>query len=400
MKIAFVVQRYGKEVMGGSELHCRMVAERLVAAGHDCTVYTTTAKDYITWRNEYPPGGSIFNGVVIRRFKVEKEREIASFNAYSDWIFFNPHTRQDELDWLDRQGPVCPGLVDALGSEEKDHDVVIFFTYLYYNTYWGLKAVRGPRALVPTAHDEPALHLDVMKEVFAPPQAFIFNTEAERDMLRRFFDFEGKYQDIVGVGVDVPERIDIDGFLVKSGLGGPFILYAGRIEPGKGCAELLDYFLRYHPRRPELRLALIGKLLMDLPLHPRVRYLGFVTPEEKTAAMAAARAVVHPSHLESLCMAALESMGVRTPILVQAATDPLRQHCLKGRSGLTYANYEEFAAALDLLLGDARLRETLGANGLAYVQANYTWPQVIAKYERALRFLTGGASEGAGPAGV
>jgi len=390
MKIALVVQRYGKEVMGGSELHCRMVAERLVAAGHDCTVYTTTAKDYITWRNEYQPGRTVFNGVVIRRFAVEREREIESFNKYSDWIFFNPHTRRDELDWLDRQGPVCPGLVDALAREEKEHDLVIFFTYLYYNTYWGLQAVRGPRALVPTAHDEPALHLDVMKEVFAPPHAFIFNTEAERDMLHRFFPFDGKYQDIVGVGVDVPDRLDIPAFLARTGLAGPFILYAGRIEPGKGCAELLDYFLRYHPRRPDLRLALIGKLLMEIPFHPRIRYLGFVSPEEKNAAMAAARVVVHPSRLESLCMAALESMVVRSPILVQERTEPLKQHCLKGQSGLTYSDYGEFAAALDLLLDDARLREALGANGYAYVQANYTWPQVIAKYERVFRHLTGG----------
>jgi glycosyltransferase involved in cell wall biosynthesis len=389
MRVAFVVQRYGKEVMGGSELHCRMVAERLAAVGHDCTVYTTTAKDYITWRNEYPPGRTVYNGVVIRRFKVEKEREIVPFNAYSDWIFFNPHTRQDELDWLDRQGPVCPELVEALGREEKDHDVVVFFTYLYYNTYWGLKAVRGPKALVPTAHDEPALHLDIMKEVFAPPPAFIFNTEAERDMLHRFFPFEGKYQDIVGVGVDVPERVDVAGFLARTGLAGPYILYAGRIEPGKGCAELIDFFLRYNPRRPELRLALIGKLLMPLPLHPRLKYLGFVAPEDKNAAMVGALAVIHPSHLESLCMAALESMIVRAPILVQEGTEPLKQHCLKGRSGLTYSNYEEFAAALDLLLDDGRLREALGANGFAYVQANYTWAQVIAKYERVFRFLTG-----------
>ncbi|MBN2207573.1 MAG: glycosyltransferase, partial [Candidatus Aminicenantes bacterium] len=142
--------------------------------------------------------------------------------------------------------------------------------------------------------------------------------------------------------------------------------------------------------------------LMDLPFHPRVRYLGFVSPEEKNAAMAAARVVVHPSHLESLCMAALETLVVRTPLLVQEATEPLKQHCLKGRCGLTYANYAEFAAALDLLLGDDRLREALGANGFAYVQANYTWAQVIAKYERVFRRLTGEGVSGpaSGPSRV
>ncbi len=392
MRIAFVVQRYGKEVMGGSELHCRMVAERLVAAGHDCTVYTTTAKDYITWRNEYAAGRSVYNGVVLRRFPIEREREIVSFNAYSDWIFFNPHSRQDELDWLDRQGPVCPALVDALEREEKDHDLFIFFTYLYYNTYWGLKRVRGAKALVPTAHDEPALHLDVMKEVFEPPQAFIFNTEAERDMLHRLFPFEGKYQDIVGVGVDVPAKLDVAGFLQRAGIPGPYILYAGRIEPGKGCRELIDYFLRYHPRRPSLFLILIGNLLMDLPLHPRLKYLGFVSPEDKNAAMAGAAAVIHPSHLESLCMAALESMAVRSPILVQEGAEPLKQHCLKGRSGLYYSNDREFEAGLDLLLGDDRLRKALGANGYAYVQANYTWAQVIAKYEKVIDRLRKGGN--------
>jgi len=36
---------------------------------------------------------------------------------------------------------------------------------------------------------------------------------------------------------------------------------------------------------------------------------------------------------------------------------------------------------LDLLLEEKRLREALGRNGLDYVQRNYTWSQIIRKYE-------------------
>jgi len=389
MKIAFVVQRYGKEVMGGSELLCRQIAEKLVEAGFECTVYTTTAKDYITWRNEYPRGETFLNGVVIKRFPVEKERDIESFNAYSDWIFFNDHTPDDERQWMQRQGPYSPALLSALEKEEKEHDLFIFFTYLYYNTYWGLKKVQRKKVLVPTAHDEPALHLEIMKEVFSVPDAFMFNTESEKKMVSQLFSLENKYQDIVGVGIDVPGEPNTAEFLNRYGIVHPYILYAGRIEAGKGCEELIKYFMRYCRTNPRLRLVLIGKLLMKLPSHPGVTYLGFVSPKEKNAAMHAAIATVHPSYFESLCMAALESMAVNTPIIVQGKTEPLRQHCIKGKSGLFYTNYQEFKAVLDMLFFNTRLNKTMGQNGLDYVKHNYSWPKVTEKYQKLFDFLRG-----------
>ena len=380
MRIAFVVQRYGREVMGGSELHCRLVAERLAERGYDCTVYTTTARDYISWENVYPEGETVLNGVVIRRFPVARPRDIAAFNAFSDRVFFQPRTREDELKWMEDQGPYSPALVRALETDEGKHDRFVFFTYLYYNTYWGLKAIKGPKILVPTAHDEPALHLGLMSEVFGPPAAFMFNTEAEKAMLGRYFDFTGKYQDTVGVGVDIPEGLSDSIAAPKYRAMEPYVLYAGRIEPGKGCLELLEGFLKASPRLPSLDLALIGNKLMPLPEDPRIKYLGFVSPEEKNVAMAFAAATIHPSHLESLCMAALESLAVRTPILVQGATDPLRQHCLAGQAGLWYQSPDEFAAALEILVRNRRLRDLLGRNGLAYVKEHYTWEKIVGKY--------------------
>jgi glycosyltransferase involved in cell wall biosynthesis len=387
MKIAFVVQRYGKDVMGGSELHCRQIAERLSGIGFDCTVYTTTAKDYVTWQNEYSPGEFILNSVRVKRFPVEKERDIESFNEYSDWIFNHKHSHEDEVEWMERQGPVCPGLIETLSKDEGDYDAFVFFTYLYYTTYWGLPQVKAKKALVPTAHDEPALYLELMKQVFALPDAFVFNTDAEKNMLRERFPLEEKYHDVVGVGVDIPDSDAISPFFGKGGVFPPFILYAGRIEAGKGCQELFDYFYRYSQRSQDLSLTLIGKQLMDIPRFPRLAYLGFVSPEEKNAAMTSAVATVHPSHFESLCMAALESLAVKTPILVQEHTEPLRQHCLKGKCGLTYSTYEEFEAVLDLFLSDHRLRQVMGENGLDYVRTHYSWPIVIEKYKKLFTYL-------------
>src|ERR671913_741645 len=99
MKIAFVVQRYGTEILGGSEYHCRLIAERL-APKHHVEVLTTCAQDYITWENEYPEGTDRVRGVTVRRFASAHVRDAADFDRYAAWIFENPHDAADEMEWL------------------------------------------------------------------------------------------------------------------------------------------------------------------------------------------------------------------------------------------------------------------------------------------------------------
>lgn len=388
MNIAFVIQRYGKEVMGGAELYCRLIAQKLAQTGHEITVYTTTAKDYITWKNEYSQGETFLEKVRIKRYPVEIERNIQSFNQYSEWIFSHDHTHEEEIEWLKQQGPYCPSLIQALQKEESNYDFFFFFTYLYYPTYWGLRSVQKNKALLPAAHDEPPLTLSVMEEVFSYPQAVVFNTPAEKEMLSNRFCLENKYQDIMGLGVEIPERTEKTRFREKYRIFSPYLLYAGRIEKGKGCEELVRYFREFNQECPGMSLVLIGTLLMELPSHPHIQYLGFLPPEEKNAALASAVVTVHPSPYESLCMAALESLAVRTPILVQENTLPLKDHCIQGNSGLWYSNYEEFRAALLLFLQDSRLRRKLGDNGLDYIRKHYAWPQVMERYSRLFRYLT------------
>ncbi len=421
MKIAFVIQRYGTEVLGGAEHLCRLVAERL-AAQHEIEVLTTCARDYITWANEYPEGLDRIRGVAVRRFPTSFTRDLAAFNTYSEWIFNHSHTRADELEWLKKQGPWSPSLIEHLRRQQQHYDAIVFFTYLYAPTVQGLEICPARSVLVPTAHDEPAIHLEIFKEVFSRPAAIIYNTDSERRFVKELFSDRPLLEDVAGVGVDLPqhdqyprmpapvdddESTSVDELAETAGtadfpphlttrgavfrrrhrLDGPILLYGGRIDPGKGCEELLHYFNAYIADGGDATLALMGAKLMPLPEDPHVRFAGLLSDRERLQALEAATVVACPSPYESLSLLALEAFSVGTPILANARSEVLVEHCTRSNAGLYYANRDEFVECLKLLLADDALRAALGRNGREYIRRNYRWDIVLGKYERVFATL-------------
>ncbi len=387
MKIAFIVQRYGREILGGSETLARQLAERL-SRRHDITVLTTTAKDYITWKNELPPGEEKARGIRILRFPIEGERNLEEFNRFSEEIYKGHPTREQELEWLRRQGPVVPELIDFLKKEQETFDLLVFFTYLYYPTYYGLQVAPEKSVLVPTAHDEPPLKLGIYREMFQLPSSLLFNTEAEELLVLERFPVHKKMRETVGMGMELLDQPDVHAFRNKHAIPGKYLLYAGRIDAGKGLEELFRYFQFYkeeHPGSGNLQLILIGKLGMKLPEDPAIRYIGFVDEGDKLSAMAGAVAVVQPSRMESLSIVSLEAFSVGTPLIANAASRVLMDHCRKANAGLYYGDFEEFEEVLTLLLSDRSLGRSLGRNGQAYVRENYGWNRLLAKYEMVFR---------------
>jgi glycosyltransferase involved in cell wall biosynthesis len=413
MRIAFVVQRYGAEILGGSEYHCRLVAERL-AARHDVEVLTTCARDYITWKNDYPEGTDRIRGVTVRRFANAQTRDIAAFNQYSDWIFANPHTRDDEMKWLEMQGPWCPALLEYLKRNHRTYDALIFFTYLYAPTVLGLEIDPSRSILVPTAHDEPAIRLDIYRDMFRLPAAVAYNTEVERNFLKSTFEIRAIAEETVGCGVDLMlgdgenapsgsgmassddeetgEAVDVMAQMKSRGvpfrrrhrLYDDFLLYGGRIDAGKGCEELLEYFTSYKEDGGNATLVLMGVKLMQLPEVPWVKFAGLLSERERLQALESATIVVIPSPFESLSLLALEAMAVGTPVLCNGRSEVLVEHCLKSNAGLYYQDRDEFIACAKLLLADERLRRAMGRNGKDYVKRNYRWDVILSKYDRLL----------------
>jgi glycosyltransferase involved in cell wall biosynthesis len=388
-ELAIVVQRYGPEVTGGSESLARAVAERLAADFH-VTVFTTCARDYVTWRNELPAGTGPANGVEVARFPVEEERDLASFNRLSDQLFAGGGPEEAELLWLRRQGPHAPRLVEALARRKSDFEAVVFFTYLYAPTYWGLKAAPERSVLVPTAHDEPPLGLSIYRSVFAAPRAFAFCSVPEADLVRARFSLGDRPMEVTGIGIEVPPAPDVEGFRIRHDVRGPYLLYAGRIDAGKGCGQMLDHYDLYRRNcRGAAALLLIGKLAMPTPRVPGVRYLGYVSDDEKMAAMAGARAVLCPSQYESLSIVLLEGLALGTPGLVNARSPVLRDHAVRSRGALYYESADEFVEAVTLLVGEDGLRAALGANGVRYVRDNYRWDLVMSRYRSLIAAAAG-----------
>lgn len=388
MKLAVVVQRYGLDIGGGSELHARYVAERL-SAHADVTVLTTCARDYVSWRNEYPAGRGRVNGIAVERFPVARERDLKQFARLSRRVFDDTHSLSDELRWLESQGPVSPPLVARVRGSGGEFDFVLVFTVRYHSAYHSVRAA-GPRAvLVPTAERDASLGLGLFPPVFRGVRAIMYNTPEERALINGLSSNQHVPGVVVGVGSDVPADPAPGPARERFGLTTPFMLYVGRIDPNKGCAELFDYYAQYAQAAEQpVDLVLIGTPSMPIPSHPRIKHLGYVTDAEKFSVIAAAAVVVVPSYYESLSMAALEAWALGRPVLANGRCDVLAGQCLRSNAGLAYQTSTEFIAMADRLLGDPSLAAAMGRRGRQYYADHYDWPVIERAYLDMLARLT------------
>jgi glycosyltransferase involved in cell wall biosynthesis len=277
-----------------------------------------------------------------------------------------------------QQGPYSSALFAAIEQQQDTFDLFIFMTYLYCTTFFGLPLVRHKAVLVPTAHDEPPIHLGIFQQVFTAPRAILYLTPTERAMVRRFFDVAHIPDCEVSIGVDLPPPTPS----VPAPLS---LLYVGRVHTSKGCEELYDYTVRYKEIDPlPFRLIFAGRADITLPTHPDIEYPGFVSETEKQRLLAACSVVMIPSPFESLSIIALEAWAAGRPVLVNGNCDVLREQALRSNGGLFYRSYAEFAYCLGLLLHRPALREQLGRQGRAFVERWYNWDTVERRLEHAL----------------
>jgi glycosyltransferase involved in cell wall biosynthesis len=389
MKLACVIHRYGPQVAGGSEAHCRAIALRL-AERHDVTVLTSCATDYVTWQNAVPRGESRDRGVCVLRFPVDRPRRMGRFRALSDLVFDGRATPDEQVEWFAANGPSLPGLLSHLQIDGRSYDRVLFWAFRYAPTWFGLPLVADRAVLLPTAEDEELIRTStLLGPFFERPRACLFLTPEERDLVAARCEGPLPPSDIIGLGLD-PARPALDrGALDRLGVPRDYLLYLGRVDKNKGCDRLFDAFIEYDRQisgddGSALPLVLAGPIVLPVPTHPRIRALGFVDETTREALLSHARALVMPSPFESLSIVVLEAWNHGLPVIVNGRCAPLAGQVRRSSGGLSYEWPAEFVGAVRYLAGHPGDAARLGAQGLAYVEREYRWPLVMQKIEAIL----------------
>jgi glycosyltransferase involved in cell wall biosynthesis len=420
MKLAFITPRYGADITAGPEHACRLIAEH-VSQRHDVDVLTTCARDAHNGANGHQEGQDRVRGVRVRRFPVTGADEPQAVAALKARLLREPHSREDELDWVRRAGPWSSSLFEHLGRQHRTYDAVVFFSLVHATTVHGLTLVPDRSVLFPYLQYQDVLRLHLWSDVLASPKALGFFSQAEQRLLRSWAPGVSLPQEVVGIGIDPPPRqsyprhqqdpadntvdedetVDADAeaevpaddaYLTAPGvpfrrrhrLYGPFALYGGRVEPDNGCEEMLEYFDAYARGDGGMPLVLMGAKMMKVRDESYLLQAGVLPERDRMVAFEAADLTIAPSSEDLLAQSLLESFAVGTPVLTSAGNPAAVEHCRRANAGLYYANREEFVEAMRLLAGNPALRRTLGDAGRTYVEQHHRWDAVVTRFERLI----------------
>lgn len=402
-KIALVTIRYGKDINGGAEYHCRMLAERLVD-DYDVEVFTTCVRNYNTGTNELPEGEEMMNGVLVRRFKAapidkekhklysKEEKPARKWRRFLFRIGFLKYLaaicpvwkckHEAELNYFLSYPFYSPDMREFVRMNKNEYKAFIPVNMAEPTTFF--TAIEAPEKtiLIPTMHNQGIFFKAIQTEVMTKVAYIGFNTEAEQNLAENVFGRHMSPHGIISVGIEESEFASWIEVEKKYKLPKDYLLYIGRVDPNK-MGKIFDYFVSYKEKYPEssLQLVLVGGINFDrLPFERQdVMYTGFVSDEEKMVILQHAKIVINPSKFESLSLILLEAMSQGKPMIVNGKCEVLKEHCVKSDyAALYYTGKRNFITKLYLLdTSPEELRTQMGERGKKYVTEFYSWAAVM-----------------------
>lgn len=387
-RYAFVVPRYGAEIVGGAETLAGAIARECARRGDEITVLTTCARDNRSWENHYAPGCTVEQGVTVHRFPVDDRNLdvwIPIQIAISEGL--RP-SLDDQLEWM-AQSVNARELYAHIARHSSNYDALFFAPYLFGTTFWGALIDPSRSFLIPCLHDEHYAYLEVIASLFRQVRGALFNAAPEMDLARALYgDIRGGD---VGMGFDF-SRFDQVNQNPRPYFDDTFryLLYAGRKETGKNVQVLIDYFIEGKESgaiEPDIRLVIVGGGSFDDLHRPQALLrqdiidIMQVSEAEKLALMKHALALCQLSTNESFSIVIMESWALGVPVIVHGECAVTRHHALQSGGGLPIRSGEEFSGAVSELSGNAELCSALGIAGDRYVRREYCWHAVLERLD-------------------
>ncbi|MBO8478876.1 MAG: glycosyltransferase family 4 protein [Bacteroidetes bacterium] len=411
-KVAFVAVRYGKEINGGAEMHCRMLAERL-AGKYAVEVITTCVNDYVTGGNQYAPGDEILNGVLIHRFPVAPSDStpweywfrrskpprrlrhlmyrIRILRLFADIFPVWTWRLHDDIEERKHHVFYSEEMNDFILAHKNSYKAIIALT-ADYGPFYFTAMLAGERMIgIPTMHNARASFRVSLTQAFPRISYMGFNTPEEEKLARNIFGKNLKDCGIISTGIDIPEPDDWESVKKRFSLPDRYIVYVGRIKRAK-VGKLLSYYRSYrrYERKDIPALVMVGGSMEFIGLPEGVIFTGFVTDAQRRAILQHSSLLINSSKHESLSLVLLEALYDKVPALVNGHCNVLKGHAIRSGGAVKYyTNRFNFCRRLHEILHDRDMREEMIRRGKAYITENYDWEVIMRRLEKAIELVAG-----------
>ncbi len=371
LRIAMVGQKGMPATYGGIERHVEEMSARLVALGHEVTVYCRNSYDAMPMDQ--------YRGVRLRRAPTVASKHLDAI-VHSGTA--TVAALKDRPDILHYHG-IGPGLLAPLPRYLSRVRVV--------QTIHGLdnqraKWSRAARVALGTAHWLSGYVPDVRIAV-------------SRALATHYQDRFGRDTRYVPNGVADPRRVPAHQITTRFGLTtGGYLLLVGRLVPEKAA----DLLIRAFRRLPgEMKLAVVGgssftdeyvaTLRAAAGDDPRIVFTGFAYGDMLAELYTNAAAFVQPSRLEGLPLTLLEAASYGLPVIASDIHPhvELLESDGPGHRLFRDGDEDDLLYALWRVLADLPAERVGGSVHGARVRATYTWDAAARDIEQVYLRLAG-----------
>jgi glycosyltransferase involved in cell wall biosynthesis len=163
----------------------------------------------------------------------------------------------------------------------------------------------------------------------------------------------------------------------------PTVLYTGGFDPRKRVADLIEAVAQLRARLPAIQLVLSGEAPPEVvemarrKLDRQVTFSGYLGDEELASWYRRAWVVAYPTDMEGFGFPILEAFASGTPVVATRAGS-IEEVADNAALLVSPGDVKELADAIEQLLSNTRLRDSLRAAGLQRA-SGFSWNEVAAK---------------------